>query len=391
LDPNTLHIYIYIYIYIIISKIIDIIYNFIAHKIGNMEAVSVFTKSNLKKLRKSIEPLFRTMRGGSLENAAAPTTTVGWQIIETIIIVVVFSVTMQSIESGWEQLKRYQNMAVDMFPASVSDSQVFTQDPSSGFPLLEPSKDERNGAEYSYACFINIDPDTFDSTSDGKLKHIFHKGSPLAYPLVAPGVFLRTDTNTLRIYHNSTKNWNNYIDIPNIPIQKWVHLVVSLKGNFLDVYINGNLANRMVFTDVPKLNFSDFYLLADIFSKKKSCDNATTADSNKSTSNATTTNTTTANATSTTTTNVGAVATTETTPVTTNTILTNGMMKGTVSNLKYFAYALSYTQIDQLLREGPIMKKFVSKKQKAKELVLQYAEQTHDWATSDRHSGLGPQ
>ena len=324
-----------------------------------MEAVSVFTKSNLKKLHKSFEPLLRSMRGGSLEDVASPSTSVGWQIVETLIIVVVFSVAMQSIESGWEQLKRYQNMAVDMYPASVSDSQIFKQDPKSGFPLLEPSKDERNGAEYSYACYINIDPDTFDSSSDGKMKHIFHKGSANAYPLVAPGVFLRTDTNTLRIYHNSTKSWGNYIDIPNIPIQKWVHLVVSLKGNFLDVYINGNLANRMVFSDVPKLNFSDFYLLADIKTAKttKDCDKTTTT----------------------------------TTEGPGNTILTNGAMKGFVSNMKYFAYALSYTQIDQLVKQGPIMKKYISQKQKSKELLYKYAEMTDDWATSERHRGLGPQ
>lgn len=324
-----------------------------------MEAVSVFTKSNLKKLHKSFEPLLRSMRGGSLENVASPSTSVGWQIVETLIIVVVFSVAMQSLESGWEQLKRYQNMAVDMYPASVSDSQIFKQNPTSGFPLLEPSKDERNGAEYSYACYINIDPDTFDTTSDGKLKHIFHKGSANAYPLVAPGVFLRTDENTLRIYHNSTKNWGNYIDIPNIPIQKWVHLVVSLKGNFLDVYINGNLANRMVFTEVPKLNFSDFYLLADIKTTKttKECDKTTT----------------------------------ETTTGTGNTMLTNGAMKGFVSNMKYFAYALSFSQIDQLVKQGPIMKKYISQKQKSKELTYKYAEMTDDWATSHRHRGLGPQ
>lgn len=339
-----------------------------------MEAATVFTKSNLKKLQKSFEPLFRRMRGGSLENTPSPTTSIGWQIIETIIIVLVFSVTMQSIESGWEQLKRYQNMAVDMYPALVSDSQIFKQDPSSGFPLLEPSKDERNGAEYSYACYINIDADTFDSSSDGKMKHVFHKGSAQAYPLVAPGVFLRTDENTLRIYHNSTKNWGNYIDIPNIPIQKWVHLVISLKGNFLDVYINGNLANRMVFTDVPKLNFSDFYLLADIKSPQttKECDKTTGVTTGTGTG-----------------TETGTGTGTGTSPG--NTILTNGMMKGAISNMKYFAYALSYSQIDQLVRQGPIMKKFISQKQRAKELVLQYAEQTHDWATSERHSGLGPQ
>jgi hypothetical protein len=55
--------------------------------------------------------------------------------------------------------------------------------------------------------------------------------------------------------------WNNRIEVANIPMKKWFHLVVMIKGRSLDVYINGNLANRLRFSDLPKLNYGALYVL----------------------------------------------------------------------------------------------------------------------------------
>jgi len=105
-----------------------------------------------------------------------------------------------------------------------------------------------------------VQPDNFTGEKN-TFKHVFHKGSKGVFPLMAPGVFFKSDTNTLRVYMNSSMNWNNYVDIANIPLKKWFHLVVMVKGKALDVYINGNLANRHKFTDIPKLNYGGFYVM----------------------------------------------------------------------------------------------------------------------------------
>lgn len=356
------------------------------------------TASKFKFLRESFAPILSSMRGGA--NAIQPgegaNVPLGSQLIETFVIVVVFSVSMQLLETTFNQLRNYQQMAVEVYPLTYNSTQRFIQDPSSCFPILEPSKDERNGAEYSYSSFINVSSDNFTGEQN-VFRHVFHKGSPNIYPLMAPGVFFKADTNVLRVYQNSTLDWNRYVDIPNIPLNKWFHLVVMLKGNALDVYINGNLANRYKFTDVPKLNFSDFHLLSGStvgISEAGSC----SVTSNEE----------------------GGVAvkakidqfnsyTDQGIATGTNKLKVVGAMRGYVSRVKYFTYALSYTQIDKLLKEGP-NKKLYSKKKDAMDsdstMDMSWNSaitnsmamgqnlpfyQTDDWWTSTDHQGLGPQ
>jgi hypothetical protein len=239
-------------------------------------------------------------------------------------------------------------MAVDMYPMTYDSPQTFVQDPTSGFPLLLPSKDERNGAEYSFSLFLSVQADNF--TGEKGYKHVFHKGSSGVFPLLSPGVFFRSDTNTLRVYQNSNLAWDNHVDIPNIPLKKWFHLVVMVKGRALDVYINGNLAARKKFNDIPKPNFGAFYLF---FPKLFNTESVVAEQCSPlvQVANA---------APKSLTGGLGAVDSirfTNTTEKERETkgvpISITGRMNGFASRIKYFAFALSYAQIDKLLREGP--------------------------------------
>jgi hypothetical protein len=307
-----------------------------------MNTSSIFTSSRLRSLRESFEPVLKAMKGGAAAVApggapGAPPDNVpiGQQLIETFVITLVFSITMQILESNFAQIKRYQSMAVELFPLTYDSPQTFPQDPDSGFPILEPSKDERNGTEFSYSCFLSVQPETFTGEKNA-FKHVYHKGSVNVFPLMAPGVFFKADKNTLRVYMNSSMEWGNFIDVHNIPMKKWFHLVVMVKGRALDVYINGNLANRHKFRDIPKLNFGGFYLFlpknvnTQIIKEKQQCTPEKAAGSATS------------QITKETEKNLKGV------PIT---IL--GRMNGYASRIKYYAFALSFSQIDKLLREGP--------------------------------------
>jgi len=328
---------------------------------------------------------------------------IGMQLIETFVIVIVFSISMQFLESSFGELRRYQQMAVDVYPLTYNSAQIFLQDPSSCFPILEQSIDERNGAEYSFSSFILVSPDNFTGQK-GVFRHVYHKGSPEIYPLMAPGVFFRADTNTLRVYQNSTLHWNTHVDVPNIPLNKWFHLVVMLKGNALDVYINGNLANRHKFKEVPKLNYSNFYLLSGSTvntSESGTCSTSVEKDVDMLGNETGETSIHVQNSVKDTTTYKDQVSITHT-----HKLRVIGAMRGYVSRVKYYAFALNYTQIDKLLREGPA--KVIYKK--AKDPVMDNPQfslswttqptkaqpdlpfyQTDDWWTSKQHSGLGPQ
>ena len=357
-------------------------------------------------LRESFEPMLKSMRGGAnaiapggMVGAPAANITIGRQLLETFVITLVFSVTMQILESSFSQLKRYQSMAVDMFPLTYDSPQTFIQNPESGYPLLEPSRDEREGTEFTYSCFLSVQPETFTGEK-GAFKHVFHKGSVNVFPLMSPGVFFKADTNTLRVYMNTTMNWNNYVDIPNIPLKKWFHLAVMVKGRSLDVYINGNLANRLTFSDIPKLNYGSFYL----FLPKNV--NTQTLQADLCTTNSMAANI-----------DVKGTVSTETEKDLTGLPITiTGRMNGFASRIKYHAFALSYSQLDKLVKEGPNQTMFrpsgpsislmphlavgwdlnfntgpayiPNSNQFDKNLP---GYQSDAWWTSDSHSGTGPE
>jgi hypothetical protein len=182
--------------------------------------------------------------------------------------------------------------------------------------------------------FIFIHPDTFEGGAglDGscsgpspgasptgnspvKLKHVFHKGSNNGFPNLAPAVFVQSTVNTLRVYMNTINQWDNYVEVPNIPVAKWFHLVISCKGRALDIYINGNVIQRMTLTSVPKLNFGDVYA----FQSLQNDDTRISASPEARYS-------------------------------------VNGKADGMLSRLNYYAYSLSYAEIDSLYRQGPSSK-----------------------------------
>ena len=319
---------------------------------------SAFSFAKLRTLHDSFEPMLRKMRGGAaaiapggVPGAPPANVPIGQQLIETFVITLVFSVVMQLLESNFQQLKRYQSMAVDMFPMTYDSPQTFPQDGESGFPLLLPSKDERNGAEYSYSLFLSVQADNFTGEK-GALKHVFHKGSSGMFPLLAPGVFFKADTNTLRVYQNSNLAWDNYVEIPNFPLKKWVHLVVMVKGRALDVYINGNLAARHKFVDIPKMNYGGFYLFLpkNLNTKTFEADKCSAVVKGMNAVGA-------ATGVTSVTGEVNSASLTVTTESEKNLkgipLAINGRMNGFASRIKYFAFALSYAQIDKLMKEGP--------------------------------------
>lgn len=178
------------------------------------------------------------------------------------------------------------------------------------------SVNERTGIEFSYSAYIFINPATFDGSST--FKHVFHKGYALPWPLMAPGVFIHGETNTLRVIMNTYKNPFTFADVKNIPVQKWFHIVLNNYKSGLDIFINGNLANRITYTDtIPYQNFQDIILFstAHVNSLRASGIPALKED-----------------------------------------FQLDGSFRGYVSNLTYARYALSINEIQSLMAAGPSSK-----------------------------------
>ena len=168
------------------------------------------------------------------------------QILLALIAGIVIFLIFFSFESLVKTYYKYSMSKTVIVPNTIMSSQsiVVRQDPSDpNSKMLLPSDNEFTGVEFTYSFFLFIDPATFD-TSDG-LKHVFYKGYSTPFPLLGPAVFVRSDENTLRIFMNSYKSWYSYVDIQNVPVQKWFYVTIVFRANTLEVYINGNLKGRI--------------------------------------------------------------------------------------------------------------------------------------------------
>ena len=154
-----------------------------------------------------------------------------------------------------------------------------TQDPKVNDSItLIRSNNQRYGTEFTYSVWLFIDDINY---KPGQKKHIFHKGSELgnkafkqgettiktkgmAFPNNGPGLYLTDETgdkaNTLVVVMNTYEEVIEEIEVPNIPINKWINVVIRVQNRVLDVYVNGSIAIRHKFTSVPKQNYGDVFI-----------------------------------------------------------------------------------------------------------------------------------
>lgn len=255
------------------------------------------------------------------------------QILLMLLILIILSSILSIFDTVATAVKRFGRQSAILLTDTHTKATIIPQNPTNtDYPLIYPSVNERHGMEYSFSVYLYIEPESFQETVTDTcgattsqtmtgLRHIFHKGNRNIFPLQSPGVFLHANKNTIRINMNSEGGWDNHVDIPNIPVGKWFHMVISVKGQFMDIYLNGNIAARKEFATVPKINYGSIYVLQD-----RKFPESGMGSGNMNNMNGT---------------------------------QYVGAMKGLVSRMKYFAYSLNYSQIDSLYREGP-SKKIVS-------------------------------
>lgn len=184
---------------------------------------------------------------------------------------------------------------------------IIPQNPNiKGSKPITRSKNEDKGIEFTYSIWLYIDD--LDHNK-GIKKHIFHKGNNnyinteinniqtngIAVPNNAPGLYLDETSNKLIVVMNTFDNILESVEIENIPLHKWINVMIIIENRNMDVFINGNIAIRHRFNSVPKQNYGDIY------------------------------------------------------------INDNGGFSGKISTLRYFDHALNGTEIMNLIKYGPNM------------------------------------
>jgi len=184
-----------------------------------------------------------------------------------IFVLFIFSLRLGMTLLSWIFSGRTSPILIDGMIDSKQMS-VIPQNPSSnGYIPIKRSSNKKDGIEFTWSTWIFIDDLTY---KQGQYKHVFHKGNDsinistepkgINFPNNAPGLYIGPNTNNIVIILNTFTNITEEIVIDNIPVKKWVNIIIRCNGNIVDVFINGTLARRHILKGVVKQNYGDVYV-----------------------------------------------------------------------------------------------------------------------------------
>ena len=184
-----------------------------------------------------------------------------------ILVVIVFIILLKIGTQILSYVYSPSQQCVKLFTGMVDATQgmVYPQDPTQNNAVTIPrSTNASDGIEFSWSVWIYINNLIY---LDSKYKHIFFKGNydpnstnGLSYPNNAPGLYLSPNTNTLVVMMNTFDQINEEIDVPDIPLNKWVNIITRCTNKTLDVFINGTITRSITFLGVPKQNYGDVFV-----------------------------------------------------------------------------------------------------------------------------------
>ncbi len=156
-----------------------------------------------------------------------------------------------------------------------SNPMIIPQNPDeTGAITLNRSVNETGGIEFTWSVWIYVNGDDMDSN---KYRCVFYKGNDYAtqlsskietdtdnlgmnFPNNAPGLYIAPNTNNLVVIMNTFNVINEEIVISDIPLNKWLNVLIRCKNTNLDVYMNGTIAKSHVLHGVPKQNYGNVYI-----------------------------------------------------------------------------------------------------------------------------------
>lgn len=167
-------------------------------------------------------------------------------------------------------------------------NQDITQSPTM---LVTQSSNKEGGIEFTWSVWIFINTLENSGSPENIFHNVFFKGNYNPYsgtdsnctglniPNNGPGLYIVNDKSTthsasLQVLMDTFQQSSSYlvgdnckvanpVIVPHIPLNAWVNAVIRCKGNVLDVYINGVIANSITLVGVPKQNYGNVYVAAN--------------------------------------------------------------------------------------------------------------------------------
>jgi len=151
-----------------------------------------------------------------------------------------------------------------------SVSSTISQDPNnkSSITILR-SENEKDGIEFTWSVWLYLNG--FETNSDS-YHHVFNKGNTstsqptsnfrgTTTPNNAPGLYINPHYDGFRVIMNSFNNpYQEVIEVTDLPMAKWINIVIRVQDKNCDIYVNGRLVKRRIMTEVVKQNYDDVHV-----------------------------------------------------------------------------------------------------------------------------------
>ena len=145
---------------------------------------------------------------------------------------------------------------------------VIEVDPNiKGARPISRSVNENGGLEFTWSTWLFVDDLDY---MKGSYKHVFHKGNDdfkttgdfkgLNYPNNAPGLYFTPKGNNMVVVLNTFNDIVERITIENIPMNKWYNVTIRVESQNVDIYVNGTIVNRHILKDVVRQNYDKVYM-----------------------------------------------------------------------------------------------------------------------------------
>jgi hypothetical protein len=257
----------------------------VSNSIGNVEQSLNGVASNVSENLKD----FGSQTATSISNADfLDTNSIVAKVVFILFIIIVFLILLRVFVYiiGY-MFSPNQNPYLVKGMLTGTDPIHISRDPTqANYIVLPRSNNRQTGMEFTWSFWLNLSLVNQTQTSgNNTYMHVFNVGNntyentnsetlgiatvnngPGVYLIHGPGSSQQNKGSMMMHIVMDTESVadvntiNSYVDIDNLPYNKWFHVAIRVENLLMDVYINGVVTQRLVFENTPKQNFNDIYL-----------------------------------------------------------------------------------------------------------------------------------
>lgn len=241
----------------------------------NIQATSNNIEQSYNNIRTSLENNLNSFSEKVNENAEASTSFLSSNTIVAkfafIILIIIIFVLLLNL--GIVLLSRINSPSSKPYlingMISGGTQRSIAQDPSDRNAIpISRSNNEKTGLEFTYSVWIYLEDIGQTAANTLLYRNIFNKGDNTYDDTTGialnngPGLYLESSETSsepeyakLKVIMDTYADNRSEIEINNVPIKKWVNVIIRAQNTVIDVYINGSIAQRVILDEVPRQNY----------------------------------------------------------------------------------------------------------------------------------------